>query len=642
MKNNTVISPMYFELINMFNVIPTDCRESNAVNVAELNKAALQAGYFVMPEACNEIAAAYIKEKDVDRNSTFYKTIQDVVSRSRFELLMDQLLHYASTYGTGFTAEPFVMNDGDRSDVPELDMKNAVILAGATSAEIMARIANLFYSGVALKGQTLDVLFWFIQNHLSIACSVIDPDKIANREALTRFCSVTGVYPNDKFNLLRYIVYVTTGETMLIKNQNLVNKIKSSVNKFDFNKLSEKQLEGLASIFYRYKPLFLAFKHTVGNRVYNWQTRQYDYSTQSSVNAGVINKLRRMAPSFHTPFTSGFWETLLFDVKPLSEIQNRVGEITNYKKVTLMQTILNKLDCNEDRLFIVRNQKMFTKKNSNSLDETARTYLENVYNILRASLVEALSAKKCVVKYPEFVNIALPTSEKNFVGNYPFGTKIELTSDNMFGVYWRNEWGARDIDLSTIDLSGTKTGWNARYYDEKANIVFSGDMTSAQPEATEIFYFNDKVTDMMFKANLFSGEIGSKMNVFVARCPRPTSASGFKNYMVNPNDIVFNTDIITETKETTIGVVSNNELTLMTVNGINSMVSYGNKYSADMINALKNTTKNYIALKPILTDAGFTEFSPTAEYDAETEILDLTKLEKDMLIQLMSDVEPTK
>ena len=632
----TTISPMYFELINMFNVIPTDCAESRKVDVATLNKAALQAGYFVMPEACNEIAAEYIKEKDVDRNSTFYKTMQDVISRSRFELLIDQLLHYASTYGTDFQGKPFVMNDGDRSDVPELDMSKAVVLKPATSAEVMDRIAHLLYSGVALKEKTLDVLFWFMKEHMTIACSVVDPDKISNREALTRFCKLTGIYPNDKFNLLRYIIYVSTGDTMLIKNKVMIDKIKRSVEKFDFTKLTDKQLEGLASIFYRYKPLFLAFKQTMTQPVWDWQTRSYKSTTSSSENASIINKLRRMAPKFHMPFTAGFWETVLFDAKPLDEIRRRADEITNFKKVTLMQTILNKLDCNEDRLFVVRNQKLFTKKNTASVNDEARTYLENVYNILRESLVASLSERKCVVKYPEHVCIAMPTSEKNFVGNYPFGTKVPLTDNNMFGVYWRNEWGARDIDLSTIDISGTKTGWNARYYDQNANIIFSGDMTNATPEATEIFYFNDKAKDMMFKANIFSGEIGCKMNIFLARSKRPTSQGMFHNYMVDPNEIVFNTDIITETKESTVGVVANNEFTLMSANGISSIVSYGNKYSAEMINALKNTTKNFIALKPILTDAGFTEFDPTVEYEEGTEILDLTNLEKDMLINLMA------
>ena len=36
-------------------------------------------------------------------NSTFYKTWNDVTSKSRLHLLVDQLVHYMTTYGTDFT-----------------------------------------------------------------------------------------------------------------------------------------------------------------------------------------------------------------------------------------------------------------------------------------------------------------------------------------------------------------------------------------------------------------------------------------------------------------------------------------------------------------------------------------------------------
>ena len=62
---------------------------------------------------------------------------------------------------------------------------------------------------------------------------------------------------------------------------------------------------------------------------------------------------------------------------------------------------------------------------------------------------------------PSDVKYALPTSEKMFVGNIPTGTKF--LGDNLaVGIYWENEWGATDLDLSAINIDG-KVGWNSSY-----------------------------------------------------------------------------------------------------------------------------------------------------------------------------------
>lgn len=80
----------------------------------KLNEKAMKVGYWIHPNAANQYIEAFLKTKIVDYNSTFYKTFNDVISKTRFELLCDQLLHYITTYGTDFNyGNGYVPNDGN-------------------------------------------------------------------------------------------------------------------------------------------------------------------------------------------------------------------------------------------------------------------------------------------------------------------------------------------------------------------------------------------------------------------------------------------------------------------------------------------------------------------------------------------------
>ena len=99
---------MNTELIKIFGVAVSEPNES--VDFANLNAKAVQKGYIVHPNACTRSVEKFINSINVDYNSTFYKTFEDVTSKSRLELFIDQIFHYASTYGTDFEGETYVPN----------------------------------------------------------------------------------------------------------------------------------------------------------------------------------------------------------------------------------------------------------------------------------------------------------------------------------------------------------------------------------------------------------------------------------------------------------------------------------------------------------------------------------------------------
>ena len=131
---------------------------------------------------------------------------------------------------------------------------------------------------------------------------------------------------------------------------------------------------------------------------------------------------------------------------------------------------------------------------------------------------------------PEAELQAAPSSEKSYIGNFPFGTRLRLSEHNVLGIYWRNEWGTRVFDLSFMDCEGEIVSWRGAYWggrDEAArDVVYSGDMTNADPEATELLYIAGSCPDGLVRVNQFRGESRSRIRFFIfekiERCRRKT------------------------------------------------------------------------------------------------------------------------
>ena len=457
---------MNTNLIKLFNVALVENNVSKDM-FKTVNQLAARVGYFVHPDICNESVLAFLKEQTINPNATFYKNWEDVISKTRLELALDQVFHYLTTYGTDFAlGNGYVHNDGE-NDSPAIDFKNFKVIMPISADDLFNRCWNMLCSGVALKGDTMQIVADYVIEHVHNG-KMINVDSIKNREALIYICDTLNIWPENAHNLFRLIMYKTTGGTMIVNDNKTICRIKISSNIFDFNKLSDTDLTRLSSIFLRYKKLFLAFKHNkyVDNR-------------------SAINKLRKLAVKNHKPFKAGFWQTLFSELKTVEEIKAHLGELTTYKKIALMQLCKERYMMPKDNLYFIRNGKQFLKIND-AVDVTSKElkdkvfYAAVIYNILKDSVIETLKAnsekdtvvsvfddgtpaetKKVakVVKLYSGMHVALPSSEKSFVGNYPFGTQFDLTQNNLIGCYWRNNWGTNDYDLSLIDIttSGIKS-----------------------------------------------------------------------------------------------------------------------------------------------------------------------------------------
>ena len=603
----------YINLIDYFRFGISD-ESFKEVDFAKINELAVKLGYIIHPDCCNEIVFKWLKSLTMNYNSTFYKEWTDVLSKSRMEIFVDQILHYATTYGTDFQCgNGYVPNDG--SIVPSFE--KLTVIKPITKDEIFTKCLNVLNSGIALKQSTCNTFCDFISmyaNAYDDNFKISTLSDIKNKEAQCILSSEFNVLPNDEFGILRCLVYSITGSSMLIKSKLTITEIKNNL-KYDNSKplisnLTDYQVERLSRIFYRFKPIFLAMKN------------KYSAST--------INRIRRLAKKNHTPFKIGFWENIISTKRPLTEVCRKLEELDNFRKIRLMMIIKERIMFEtKNGIFIIRNGKVFFRENYTPKYDI--NYLGDLFMVIKSSLVNSLAKKSCKVKLPKHINLVLPSSEKTFVGNYPFGCNFEMSKNNIVGVYWRNEWGTRDYDFSMVDYFGRLISWRGQY--ESNGVVYSGDMTNADPEASEMFFIKDSCPDAIIKLNKYSGNNKSKFRFYYANEVAPETE--MNNYMVNPNNIKFDTMIdFSDTREKTIGMVSDNKFYFMDFGSGNSRVSYSGKYAEMMIDSFKRKLCTFINLRDILECA---KFEILDETDERTPDIDFTNLEKDTFINLLSN-----
>jgi len=136
---------MHTALIDYFKKGLVD--KDKTVDFAAINKKAVKMGYLISPECCNKYVDEWLDTLTANYNATFYKEWNDVLSKSRFELFIDQLRHYASTYGADFKQEGngWVPNDGGLCPRFE-DLK---VIEPITANELAKKCFDVLKSGIA-------------------------------------------------------------------------------------------------------------------------------------------------------------------------------------------------------------------------------------------------------------------------------------------------------------------------------------------------------------------------------------------------------------------------------------------------------------------------------------------------------------
>lgn len=557
-------------------------------------------GFMIEPDAVwakKEITSYYKREKlnGNDLNKTFHKSWQKIKDSTRFQLLIEQINHYISTYGSHFQNEIYIPDEV--LNVPDLKLTFKVIKA-YSNEEMQEKCLSLLKSGIALKEETIDDVLYILHNELEY--DFTGKENIRNKEAVIKIADRYDIYPENPVEFFRYVIYKTTRTTLLIKSDNLIDEIKQS--KFNPTYLFEKfELEKLAEIFNRFKPLFLAYKNKAPK---------------------TINKISKLSKIHHQPLISNPLNNatnILLENSDLHWLENA----TPFALFKALSACYSRMYGQDTFVYRIRNGKSWTKKaTSTSVNELnydfILNYLKSKYN---------LSGKK--MYFPKDVEFALPTSEKMFVGNIPTGTRFY--GDRLaIGIYWENAWGAYDLDLSGLNIAG-KIGWNASYNQNEGQLMYSGDMTSAPQGAVEYLYANKGfVAPTLVMNNVFSGSSDCGYKIVIGK----GDAVSY-DYMMNPNNLFAEAQCNSVQKQTILGILLPKDgrqcFVLLNFGAGHSHVSGSSEVSMMATQALYQQWYEPISFNKLVEELGATITNKKSESDYN---FSLENLEKDSFMRI--------
>lgn len=599
---------------------------SQRVGVNSMVSRCAMAGYAIPPSLLIASVCSFVTEQELNPNATFYRTWRDATTKARLELLVDQLLHYASTYGTDYEGEPWCPNDCP----VHLTFQDYIVIECVTREEIIKLIVGVLSSGIALDSKVVQAYCQFL-----IEGGYTDIDVIANFEALCILCSHLEVLPADGPMATRLLWYRLTGLSQIVQNfEDMLVSVKTSCTLGILHNLEEPQLHILAQSFYRYKAMWMAIRQVA------------DAETKKK-----INRIRQLAHRNHKPMVTGFWEkfTSLEDVSE-DILREQVAKLNNpFKIIKLLEMCMLRVKQNRSRsprVFIIRNGKVWVDKNKFT---DVPGHLPLVTKLLLERLVYGLSDYRqatnpsghTAIRLPKDVVLTVPSSAKSFYGNYPFGSYIPMKKESFVGVYWENAWGTCDFDISYLDEHGHKVGWNSDY--DQNGVTYSGDMTDAPSGASEIIRFDGNVSDGVVFLNRYNGEPNSKYITFagsgnevkIDTCPGGEMGRG-KNYMVNPDDICLRAEGSSTKKQQIIGIVQDANLYMMSFDWNGAQVSTSD---ADIISSMMDKATSHLMLRDVLEAAGYLIEEDTEYYHKHkgkiTKVIDLGDIKIDSILNLI-------
>ncbi|MBC8147044.1 MAG: hypothetical protein H8E98_03545 [Bacteroidetes bacterium] len=539
----------------------------------EINPFISDEGFIIAPQAMwakDQIIDFYLREKlnGNDLNKTFHKSWLKIKESSRFELYIDQIIHYISTYGSDFKDEIYIPNE--ILDVPDTKLKYKVIRA-LTKDELISECFLMLNSGIALKEETINDILTILVDTLKYTFT--GNEKIKNKEATIKIADLYGVYPSDTMEFFRYVIYRATGQSLLIKNREVIAAIKNGNYNPSaaFNKFG---LEKLAEVFNRFKPLFLAFK---------------------KICPSTINKISKLSKKYHKPLITNPLNCATY----VELNKNDIHWLDNATPFALFKAISachSRMKGQDNFVYRIRNGKSWVKTSAVT-DVNGKNY-----NFLIEYLKTRFDFSGTKFYVPDNVKYALPTSEKMFVGNIPTGTRF-YAKKMAVGIYWENKWGANDLDLSALNIGG-KVGWNSDYKQGNGSLMFSGDITDAPSGAVEYLYAKNGLNDpTLILNNVFSGLSDSTYKIIIGKGDKIS-----RNYMMDPNNLFMETTCQSVQKQMVLGMIIPKKdeqcFVLLNFGAGNARVSGNNAHSNTATKALYQQWKRPLGFNKIVKILG--------------------------------------
>lgn len=446
-------------------------------------------------------------------------------------LLTKQIIHYIEVYGLGMPGLfDLEYRDGEKFTVN--------FIKGITQDELHGVLKAMLYNNAPIKDSQL------VMSIINYYGFTFDVNMVQNNEMMCLLYDGSRDTFADGDAAVRYLVYLATDETLLIKSKEVIAKMKML-------RVSDKFLNDhafvLSTVFNRHKPLILALKNLS--------------------NKTIINNISRMSKNTHVPIRENITKTFIAkalngEIKNILEVLSKISIRDKFNYLNLIAVKKQQFDKN---IYNIRNGKMFVKENNNftAIQKLDVLELDVLLSINYDLSIAGINIDEKKILLDNLVDYGLPISAKQTTGRLPNGTQVAVKDNSISsGVYWEDEWGARDLDLSAVDSNGARVGWGSYSGYNDQHIIYSGDVTSAYDGAME-FLTSNNANPYAIYVNIFNGEIGSKCEIVVGD-------QSNSNWIDN---VILREKIELKSKQTILGFVKDNKFTVYSRRYSNSRVS---------------------------------------------------------------------
>ena len=592
-----------------------------------------KSGVYVVDEAAdyltandsNTLVSCYGNQYiDQINRSTLHRSVKAVDIMDLDELRLHQILHYLSVFshqedGSSFGNIPvdkestYLPNEYVGLDNDQDPIKFTIIYP-ITVDELVEKVKGLV-SGIALKQETINLLMEIIPSYVDR----FTIEDFKNKEIKAYLIDAGYYTPNNAVELIRYIYYKKTGNTLFISNDRMKQEFSFhstlTYDSYDilYNFVKEHGIEEIAKTFNRYRDFWILLKK------------------DSRTNAKIINKASKLAKTLNVPCKQLPLDNIASPFVLDKDVIKELKKVTVFKKISLYNYLLNELTPSEYKLYNIRNGKIFVKESKETkYPSVIARRLVLIANSIREDLKDKVEGKKFLLS--KYVQYAVPTSEKNFIGNIPMCSKISATDNFSFGIHWFNLPNNRvDLDLHA-ESKNIHIGWNCDLRNSVA--THTGDVTNAPlPNGgAEAIYFKDQfVNDIaVITINNYTSADNVTTNLFFNWFNDDKVLNKESILDINSNTLYIK-DFVIEDDEMMLGFVRSDET------GKKDFIFYSSrlgdrsvsKYDTVMDNiasAINSTIDNRLMLEDLIGMCGglITDNSEEADYN-----LDETSLVKD-------------
>ena len=402
----------------------------------------------------------------IETQNTFYKTWKDLKSAEEgcsFERHIDQMLHYW---------KGLIPNSTPKS----ADFKNVKIVETISMKDFRKRVAKY----IKTNGTIPSYIVPLIANHIS------PPETILSRELRVQYISTGKLLPETPMEALKVIYTVVTESPLYVKSEELLscfNKYTSPARiRIAKNLLKSLPAKDFAEVFNREKKLFMALK-SFKNKDIN----------------KIVNRISKLSKRNHKPKIIPDYA----HIAPLSmkDFSKAVVDLDTGYLVKIYNYLNNESPV---KLYIIRNGNAWFKKSSPEIKslKKKKSYL---FSLIEDRIQENINKYNLSIPIGS-VCYAIPTSAKKFIGNIPFGSAIKTGKNFTVGISWKSRENFTDIDADlSVSSINYKVGWDSHWSmeDSESGVYYSGDITQANPLATEVITFSTK-DPLVVKVNNFN------------------------------------------------------------------------------------------------------------------------------------------